>query len=641
MSDEERYEAMVEFMGCFPSISGSPPSNLEELSDGVVMFEALSEISPDHFDPSTIARDLGSNWALKANNLRKLLRNLETYYHEILHKTTDFDTLAASISSIARQQDKEAIAAFIEIITAAAVTCDEKGVYVGWIMNMSEGNVFHMKSIIQSSLSRVEDTGCDDGDDDGEGAENDSNGGLGTSRDSNDNSAGDQDGMGFASDDDDMDVNSGGGGDDDDDGSMQNMFRDAMAQFNNVTEGMDVAFDTNERQSSHSSMENIIKERDDLRTALAEAKRELTSHQSQSQRMVEDTESSQKKLRALAEDLQERLERRQTELGEVEDDLLKTKRMLEDAQGKVDDLTEKNASLADELDIANAKATQLRKAEATVVAYRKKLEGVGVMNQQMTDLEDQSAKYLGQIMDLEMETKKVPELQKGLEEAKREFIKVQKERDEATETINTKVGEISKLKSKLNASVTTKKMFEEELNELRSMQQTQSREEEADLDITGISLTSAKSVTEVREKAMRLEIENKNLKKQLGIDINAAIGTSMVSSSASNATVAALEVEIKELQAMIKKKEVSIKKLTTDKDRLEAYTKKTLAKFQEKYLVALQECKAKLKEKHDKIEQLEVRSATEKSNQKREEKLLSSAMYELGLSIMQQKLKER
>lgn len=584
---------------------------------------------------------MGSNWALKANNLRKLLRNLETYYHEILHKTTDFDTLAASISSIARQQDKEAIAAFIEIITAAAVTCDEKGVYVGWIMNMSEGNVFHMKSIIQSSLSRVEDTGCDDGDDDGEGAENDSNGGLGTSRDSNDNSAGDQDGMGFASDDDDMDVNSGGGGDDDDDGSMQNMFRDAMAQFNNVTEGMDVAFDTNERQSSHSSMENIIKERDDLRTALAEAKRELTSHQSQSQRMVEDTESSQKKLRALAEDLQERLERRQTELGEVEDDLLKTKRMLEDAQGKVDDLTEKNASLADELDIANAKATQLRKAEATVVAYRKKLEGVGVMNQQMTDLEDQSAKYLGQIMDLEMETKKVPELQKGLEEAKREFIKVQKERDEATETINTKVGEISKLKSKLNASVTTKKMFEEELNELRSMQQTQSREEEADLDITGISLTSAKSVTEVREKAMRLEIENKNLKKQLGIDINAAIGTSMVSSSASNATVAALEVEIKELQAMIKKKEVSIKKLTTDKDRLEAYTKKTLAKFQEKYLVALQECKAKLKEKHDKIEQLEVRSATEKSNQKREEKLLSSAMYELGLSIMQQKLKER
>ena len=44
MSDEERYEAMVEFIGCFPSISGPPPSDLEELNDGVVMFEALSEM---------------------------------------------------------------------------------------------------------------------------------------------------------------------------------------------------------------------------------------------------------------------------------------------------------------------------------------------------------------------------------------------------------------------------------------------------------------------------------------------------------------------------------------------------------------------------------------------------------------------
>merc|ERR1712099_88268 len=102
---------------------------------------------------------------------------------------------------------------------------------------------------------------------------------------------------------------------------------------------------------------------------------------------------------ALAEDLRERLEQRQGELTEVEDKLLKTKRSLEDAEAKVDELTEKNASLADELDIANAKALQLRKSEATVAAYRKKLEGVGVMNQQMNDLEDQSAKYLGQIME--------------------------------------------------------------------------------------------------------------------------------------------------------------------------------------------------------------------------------------------------
>ncbi len=589
--------------------------------------------SPDHFDPSTIARDLGTNWALKANNLRKLLRNLETYYHEILHKTTDFEEMASTISSIARNQDVEAIASFVELIISAAVTCADKSVFVGWIMNMSEGNQVQMKSIIQSSLGRLEDL------------EEDESGILDTTNDeegTNDDIM-DQNGMGFNSDDDDD------GGLDGHDDEMSGLFRDAISQFNNVTEGMDVAFDSSSQHDQNSASRpmstvsmDVIRERDELRNALVEAKRELASYQSQSQRMVEDTETSQKKLRALAEDLQERLESRQSELVEVEDKLLKTKRNLEDAEAKVDDLTEKNASLADELDIANAKASQLRKAEATVVAYRKKLEGVGVMNQQMNDLEDQSAKYLGQIMELEMETKKVPELQKNLDEVKRDLVRVQKERNEATENITSKAAEISRLKSELTASVSAKKMFEEELTEMRSMQQSESQDAQAEIEISGLSLTSAKSVSEVKEKAMRLEIENKNLKKQLGIDINAAFGSSMITSSGANdATVAALEVEINELQTRLKKKDSTITKLSTDKDRLEAYTKKTLAKFQEKYLVALQECKAKLKEKHDKIEQLEVRSATEKSNQKREEKLLSSAMYELGLSIMQQKLKER
>ncbi len=571
---------------------------------------------------------MGTNWALKANNLRKLLRNLETYYHEILNKTTDFELMSSTISSIARSssddkdnsENNEAIASFVELITAAAVTCPDKGKFVGWIMNMTENNQFEMKSIIQSSLSRLEDL-----DDEDEGEEMD---GSHSHAGGKDGGSEHNSGIDFMSDD---------GGDDE----MSGLFRDAISQFNNVTEDMDVEFHPSGRVTPNPATD-VIRERDELRASLAETKRELTAYQSQSQRMVEDTESSQKKLRALAEDLRERLEQRQTELNEVEDKLLKTKRTLEDAEAKVDELTEKNASLADELDIANAKASQLRKSEATVAAYRKKLEGVGVMNQQMNDLEDQSAKYLGQIMDLEMETKKVPELQKKLDEVKRDLVRVQKEKNEATETLTTKTAEISKLKTELSTSVKTKKMFEEELNDLRSMHQSESKEAEAaDLDITGISLTSAKSVSEVREKAMRLEIENKNLKKQLGIDIHSAVGASLTTNSVSNATVASLEAEIKVLHATIKKREAAITKLTTDKDRLEAYTKKTLAKFQEKYLVALQECKAKLKEKHDKIEQLEVRSATEKSNQKREEKLLSSAMYELGLSIMQQKLKER
>jgi len=46
MSDEEterRHGAIIEFIGCFP-LSGDAPEAMGDLSDGVALFEALSEM---------------------------------------------------------------------------------------------------------------------------------------------------------------------------------------------------------------------------------------------------------------------------------------------------------------------------------------------------------------------------------------------------------------------------------------------------------------------------------------------------------------------------------------------------------------------------------------------------------------------
>ena len=42
--NEARYKAMVEFLGTFPTLSGSPPEEMADLSDGVALFEVLSEM---------------------------------------------------------------------------------------------------------------------------------------------------------------------------------------------------------------------------------------------------------------------------------------------------------------------------------------------------------------------------------------------------------------------------------------------------------------------------------------------------------------------------------------------------------------------------------------------------------------------
>eukprot|EP00546_Thalassionema_frauenfeldii_P006933 CAMPEP_0178920830 /NCGR_PEP_ID=MMETSP0786-20121207/15218_1 /TAXON_ID=186022 /ORGANISM="Thalassionema frauenfeldii, Strain CCMP 1798" /LENGTH=600 /DNA_ID=CAMNT_0020594931 /DNA_START=58 /DNA_END=1860 /DNA_ORIENTATION=+ len=594
---DARCNAMVEFLACFPSLSGNPPSSIEDLSDGVALFEALSEIAPDHFDPTTIARHLGDNWALKSSNLRKLLRNLEEFYHVSLGKDADFKGCVAKAGSIARSCDKEAIAELFELVAAAAVTCENRGEFVSRIMEMKQESQAHMKEIIESSLTRLSDYDAS-----------------------------------FANEEE----------DDEDDELVFGEEAPSTALDHDEDEGL---------FSGPSSFYGRDDGREELETSLMDARRELASHKSQSSLAAEESEKSQKKLKVLIEDLQGRLEKRQEELIRVEKRCKEVSNELQDSKLKMEELEKTNAQLADDLDVANSKAEQLRKAEATVVAYRKKLEGVGVMNQQMTDLEDQAASYLQQIVDLENDVKKVPSMQKTIDELKIQVSTMERESADVGSAVKGSASEIADLKSALNETKIANKMYEEEIAELRA-QQGVALDEEVASPITGLSLSGQDSAAS-KEKVMRLEIENNDLKKELekmkvemekNISSVGDISNGNVKRTADtveNSSSAELQKQLKQLQDELSKKEAEKTKIGTDKEKLEAYTKRTLAKFQEKYLVALQECKTKLKEKQDKIEALESRSSSEKTAQKREERLISSLVYELGLSIMQQRLKER
>jgi protein HOOK3 len=534
--------------------------------------------APEYFDPTTIARHLGDNWALKSSNLRKLVRNLEWYYHEDLKKDADFEGITSNLGNIARTSDPAAIASLVELVAAAAVTCELKGEFVGRIMGLSQESQMQMKGIIESSLQRLDEF---DGDEEG----------------INDNE----------------------------------MVFDESTEDKGEGEEEVALFDANHLKHAPDNEE--------LEQALIDTKRELAQAKSQLGEMREDSDKAQAKLRALVEDLQDRLARRQDELIEAEEELRTSTNDLDDAKSKISDLEEDKAQLADELDVASAKATQLHRAEATVLAYKRKLEGVGVINQQMTDLEDQAAGYLRQIMDLESEVKKTATLTRQVDSLQAKLASLQKEKLDNGDALKNTSAEISELKSLLSSAERSRKMYEGELTELRA----QHAVEQVDVpSVEGFDSQSGSLSAAQREKTMRMEIENKKLKEEIEALKNSSVGPADVAASAAvSGDAASLGVEVQRLKAELAKKEADNKKIGSDKDKLEAYTKRTLAKFQDKYLVALQECKAKLKEKQDKIEILESRSATEKTAQKREERLLSSTIYELGLAIMQNRLKER
>lgn len=54
-----------------------------DLSDGVAIAEALTQIAPEYFTPAwnlKIKTDVGNNWRLKVSNLKKILEGVVGMY---------------------------------------------------------------------------------------------------------------------------------------------------------------------------------------------------------------------------------------------------------------------------------------------------------------------------------------------------------------------------------------------------------------------------------------------------------------------------------------------------------------------------------------------------------------------------------
>jgi protein HOOK3 len=363
-----------------------------------------------------------------------------------------------------------------------------------------------------------------------------------------------------------------------------------------------------------------VRERDELSKALEEALSELNSKRNEHNLGTLEIEQDNKRLRDLTADLQERLDIYQTSLHDAELNAAQGKRQLDEVKSEVHALREKVAQLEDELDLAKAKALQLHKAEATAFAYKKKLDSLGIISQQIQEMEDQSTGYLRQIVDLENDNKQIPGLQRKIETMQEQIRKLEMQVSESSKQLSEKNNVILQLRTDLVAAENAKKMFEDEISVVRS-QNSHSLTEDHDTT-TFTLLGSSTSTANLREKIFRVEHENESLKKQIFL--------LQAEKSATADNVVPLDVKRE-----IEQRDAKISQLSQDKAKLEAYSKMTLAKFQEKYMVALQECKRQLKEKTEKIEQLEMRAAVEKAGHKREEQLLSSSIYELGLSIMQ------
>ncbi|CAH0727451.1 unnamed protein product, partial [Brenthis ino] len=109
-----------------------------ELSDGVAIAEALTQIAPEHFTTtwnSKIKTDVGHNWRLKVSNLKKILEGVVDYHQDTLNLSlTGFSR--PDVVNIAEHADPSDMGRLLQLVLSCAVNCIKKEEYITRIMEL-------------------------------------------------------------------------------------------------------------------------------------------------------------------------------------------------------------------------------------------------------------------------------------------------------------------------------------------------------------------------------------------------------------------------------------------------------------------------------------------------------------------------
>ena len=162
-------------------------------------------------------------------------------------------------------------------------------------------------------------------------------------------------------------------------------------------------------------------------------------------------------------------------------------------------------------------------------------------------------------------------------------------------------------------------------------------------DIKNIKKERDESLITAKKQISELNAENHKLQR---------IITDLEQSNATNqaASIAIKEIEnksnisastVKLLEEKLKEKESTIDRLEQEKGKLESYARRTLSNFKDKYMNALTSLKDEKRGLEDRIKYLTSRHERNIETSRREEKLLASAMYEIGVRLMDRKIQEQ
>ncbi|XP_067172497.1 protein Hook homolog 3 isoform X2 [Apteryx mantelli] len=452
----------------------APCQTVEDLTNGVVMAQVLQKIDPAYFDENWLNRiktEVGDNWRLKVSNLKKILKGILDYNHEILGQQINDFTLP-DVNLIGEHADAAELGRMLQLILGCAVNCEQKQEYIQTIMMMEESVQHVVMTAIQELMSKESPVSVGN-----------------------------------------------------------DAYVDLDRQLKKTTEELNEALATKEEiaqrcheldmqvaalQEEKSSLlaENqVLMERLNQSDSIEDPNSPAGRRHLQLQTQLEQLQEETFRLEAAKDDYRIRCEELEKEIAELRQQTEELTTLAEEAQ-----------SLKDEIDVLRHSSDKVAKLESQVESYKKKLEDLGDLRRQVKLLEEKNTMYMQNTVSLEEELRKANAARSQLETYKRQAVELQNRLSEESKKADKLDYECKRLKEKVDSLQkekdrlrTERDSLKETIEELRCVQA-----QEGQLTTSGLmslgsqepsdSLAAEIVTPEIKEKLIRLQHENKMLK---------------------------------------------------------------------------------------------------------------------------------
>lgn len=544
-----------------------------DLTSGVAIAHVLHRIDPSWFNETWLGRikeESGANWRLKVSNLKKILKSMLEYYHDVLgHQVSDEHL--PDVNLIGEMGDVTELGKLVQLVLGCAVSCEKKQEQIQQIMTLEESVQHVVMTAIQELLSKEP-----------------------SSEPGSPETYGDFD------------------------------YQSRKYYF--LSEEVDEKEDLSQRcRDLEHQLSVALEEKSSLQAETRSLKERLSRCDSLDASTTAITGKKLLLLQSQMEQLQEenyRLENSRDDMRVRGEILEREVTELQQRNEELTSLAQEAQALKDEMDILRHSSDRVNQLEALVETYKRKLEDLGDLRRQVRLLEERNTVYMQRTCELEEELRRANAVRSQLDTYKRqahelhtkhsaEAMKAEKWQFEY-KNLHDKYDALLKEKERL---ISERDTLRETNDELRCAQVQQRCLSGAgglcDSGVTVGNLAAEIMPTELKETVVRLQSENKMLcvqeetYRQKLVEVQAELEDAQRSKNALETQNRLNQQQISELRAQVEELQRALQEQDSKtEDAISSLLKKKL----EEHLEKLHEAHSDLQKKREVIDDLEPKA---------------------------------